>query len=154
MIDAGSSCGVCSCVPGYLGALCHVVAQNSVVLGGGKLSLSYTLDVENPQLAHFRLDSTQTHCISLMVIASSGDFKTGDSATVYYSNTGQWVLEDQFSHPYVSVGKLDYAHGGQQNLLLNGLVWQPSWSSFSASWSRLLSTGDTAADQVISVSGM
>lgn len=85
----GSKCvfgpNLCACAPGYLGALCQVVANSTMTLLADMLNLSYALDVENPQLTHFRLDSTQTNWMSLMVMGGTGSFSdllAGDSATV------------------------------------------------------------------------
>lgn len=158
----GGKCKVgigCMCASGFVGPFCSSSAtgDNIVVLksesastnGAPALAVSFAIDLNDPQLVHFRLDSTIANWISLMILNDQADLMQGDSATVYQSRTSTgWVLEDQFGHPFHS-NMSDARVGGMQNLF-NGVVWQPTSSSLSASWSRFLNTDDVA-DQVMRI---
>jgi hypothetical protein len=138
------------CAAGYLGPSCQfqATATNTQPLLANQLTLSYMLDPANQQLMHFRMDSMQVKWISFMIIATGESFMAGDSATAYKNGKNQWVVEDQYGHPYNADGMSDTVNGGQQNLM-NGIAWQPTTTTLSATWSRLLNTGDMAADKII-----
>ena len=113
------------------------------------MTFAYQLDPVDPTLMHFRMDGTTANWLSVMIVpATPADFNKGDSMTAYTNAAGAWVLEDQTGHPFNgNMADTLPANRGTDNLLAK-VVW-PIGGGVAAAWSRKLSTGDTAADQVI-----
>jgi hypothetical protein len=133
------------CAVGFVGPDCNTKGAATAQLSPNLL-MTFSLDNANPQLIHFRLDSTQSNWISFMII-NDGTYKTGDSATAYKAANG-WIVEDQTGHSFQGTTMSDNVNNGQQNLM-NPIAWQPTPQTLSAQWSRLLNTGDAVADMVI-----
>jgi hypothetical protein len=134
------------CAVGFVGPTCGLPATG-MQLGTGPITFSSKVDPANPNLIHFRMDSTKNVWISFMIVPTGGSFRAGDSATAYLNANNQWVMDDQFGHPY-NPAMSDTTNGGQQNLM-NAIAWQPTTATVSAQWSRLMSTGDAVADVII-----
>jgi hypothetical protein len=145
----------CKCVTGFVGPHCEVAAAPPVTFANGALTLQYAVDnLQAPTMVHFRMDQTIANWMSLMII-DGGTYKTGDSMTVYQTDAGKWVVEDQTTHPFnaMMADEVVKPGMGKQNLLFP-VVWMPTTGTvkISASWSRKLMTGDTAADVNIPLS--
>lgn len=134
----------CMCATGFVGPTCNVKAATTQPLDP-TMSLSFSLDTTNANLVHFRLDSTVSRWVSLMII-NDADYLKGDSMSAFTDANNNWVLEDQYGHPN-SPQMSDALVNGQQNQM-NAIAWASN-GGMSAQWSRLLNTGDTAGDMAI-----